>query len=96
VYVVSVCFQVFSAVFILEAVLKIICLNKYYFMNGWNVFDLVIVVASIVDLGVENVQGLSVLRTFRLVSCSCCIDIVMFSFALRHILLNATRVDSEI
>ncbi|XP_076465332.1 sodium channel protein 1 brain-like [Babylonia areolata] len=57
---------VFSGVFILEAVLKILALNKFYFCNGWNVFDLVIVIASIVDLGVENVNGLSVLRTFRL------------------------------
>ncbi|KAL8611742.1 hypothetical protein ACOMHN_065367 [Nucella lapillus] len=57
---------VFSSVFILEAILKICALNKYYFYNGWNIFDLVIVVASIIDLGVENVQGLSVLRTFRL------------------------------
>ena len=54
--------------FILEAILKILALNKYYFMNGWNVFDLIIVVASIVDMGVADVDGLSVLRTFRLVS----------------------------
>ncbi|XP_076443937.1 sodium channel protein 1 brain-like [Babylonia areolata] len=57
---------IFSSVFILEAILKICALNKFYFHNGWNIFDLVIVVASIVDLGVESVQGLSVLRTFRL------------------------------
>ncbi|KAL8589095.1 hypothetical protein ACOMHN_017258 [Nucella lapillus] len=57
---------VFSAVFILEAALKILALNKFYFFNGWNVFDLIIVIASIVDMGVENINGLSVLRTFRL------------------------------
>ena len=67
----SFCFsyhQVYSAVFILEATLKITALGKFYFMNGWNIFDLIIVGASIVDMGVENVKGLSVLRTFRLVS----------------------------
>ena len=60
--------QVFSSIFILEAVLKLIGFGKFYFMNGWNVFDLVIVVASIVDMASENIDGLSVLRTFRLVS----------------------------
>ena len=54
--------------FILEATLKITALGKFYFTNGWNIFDLIIVVASIVDMGVENIKGLSVLRTFRLVS----------------------------
>ena len=39
-----------------------------YFGNGWNIFDLTIVVASIVDLGLESVDGISVLRGMRLVS----------------------------
>ena len=40
-----------------------------YFGNGWNIFDLIIVVASLVDLGLESVDGISVLRGMRLVSC---------------------------
>ena len=39
-----------------------------YFTNGWNIFDLVIVVASLLDLGLESVDGISVLRGMRLVS----------------------------
>ncbi|XP_048254003.1 sodium channel protein 1 brain-like isoform X4 [Haliotis rufescens] len=57
---------VFTAVFIFEAVLKLFALNKYYFKSGWNIFDLIIVIASIIDLGFEEVDGLSVFRTFRL------------------------------
>ncbi|XP_025077550.1 sodium channel protein 1 brain-like isoform X2 [Pomacea canaliculata] len=57
---------VFTAVFILEAVLKITALTKGYFYVGWNIFDLIVVLASIIDLSVENIKGLSVLRTFRL------------------------------
>ncbi len=35
---------------------------------GWNIFDSIIVTMSLVELGLANVQGLSVLRSFRLVS----------------------------
>ncbi|XP_035829755.1 sodium channel protein 1 brain [Aplysia californica] len=57
---------IFTSVFIIEAVCKIIGLGKYYFMSGWNIFDLIIVIASVLDMGLEQVDGLSVLRTFRL------------------------------
>ncbi|PVD19442.1 hypothetical protein C0Q70_19931 [Pomacea canaliculata] len=40
--------------------------HQGYFYVGWNIFDLIVVLASIVDLSVENIKGLSVLRTFRL------------------------------
>ncbi|ESO94539.1 hypothetical protein LOTGIDRAFT_118343 [Lottia gigantea] len=57
---------VFTSVFTLEAILKIIALSKYYFASGWNIFDFVIVLASLIDLGLEDIDGLSVFRTFRL------------------------------
>lgn len=41
---------------------------KYYFQEGWNIFDFLIVTLSLLELGLEGVQGLSVLRSFRLVS----------------------------
>ena len=41
---------------------------KYYFQEGWNIFDFIIVALSLIELGLENVSGLSVLRSFRLVS----------------------------
>lgn len=51
-----------------EAILKLAALSKEYFANGWNIFDLVIVVASLLDLGLESVDGISVMRGMRLVS----------------------------
>ena len=36
--------------------------------NGWNIFDLVIVVASLLDLALEGVDGISVMRGMRLVN----------------------------
>ena len=49
--------------------MKIMALSKEFFINRWNVFDLVIVLASLLDLGLEIGSGLSVLRGMRLVSC---------------------------
>lgn len=49
--------------------LKLIAMSpKYYFQEGWNIFDFIIVALSLLELGLEGVQGLSVLRSFRLVS----------------------------
>lgn len=60
--------QVFTGIFTAEMVLKLIALDPYeYFQQGWNVFDSIIVTLSLVELGLANVQGLSVLRSFRLV-----------------------------
>ena len=64
--------QVFTSVFTTECVLKMGALGTDFFRNGWNVFDFVIVLASLVDLGLEIVNGLSVLRGMRLVSCLLC------------------------
>ena len=40
---------------------------KFYFKEGWNIFDFIIVFLSLLELGLEGVSGLSVLRSFRLV-----------------------------
>lgn len=64
-------FQFFTATFGIEATLKLVAMSpKFYFQEGWNIFDFIIVVLSLVELGLEGVQGLSVLRSFRLVSVS--------------------------
>ncbi|CAF4986441.1 unnamed protein product, partial [Rotaria sp. Silwood1] len=58
---------IFTAIFTAECVLKIIALTPAkYLRNGWNVFDLVIVTVSVIELGLAGVKGLSVLRSFRL------------------------------
>uniref|UniRef100_A0A673IHJ6 Sodium channel protein n=1 Tax=Sinocyclocheilus rhinocerous TaxID=307959 RepID=A0A673IHJ6_9TELE len=59
---------VFTGIFTAEMVLKIIALDPYYyFQQGWNIFDSLIVSLSLMELGLSNVEGLSVLRSFRLV-----------------------------
>ncbi|XP_041373843.1 sodium channel protein 1 brain-like [Gigantopelta aegis] len=57
---------VFTLVFTTEACLKILALNKWYFKSSWNLFDLTIVIAGLVDLALEDIDGLSVIRIFRL------------------------------
>ena len=59
--------KVFTTFFTAEAALKLLALSKEYFQSGWNIFDLIIVIASLVDLSVENINGISVLRGMRLV-----------------------------
>uniref|UniRef100_A0A8B9D3P0 Sodium channel protein n=1 Tax=Anser cygnoides TaxID=8845 RepID=A0A8B9D3P0_ANSCY len=59
--------QVFTGIFAAEMVLKIIAMDPfYYFQVGWNIFDSFIVTLSLVELFLSNVDGLSVLRSFRL------------------------------
>lgn len=41
---------IFTTVFIVEAVLKLIAYGKSYFANAWNKFDFFVVVSSIMDL----------------------------------------------
>ncbi|KAJ0070444.1 hypothetical protein NL108_010693, partial [Boleophthalmus pectinirostris] len=54
---------VFTSIFTAEMVLKIIALDPYfYFQQGWNIFDGVIVTLSLLELGL----GISILRAFRL------------------------------
>lgn len=60
---------VFTAIFTAEAALKLIALSPInYLKDRWNCFDIIIVVLSLVELGLANVGGLTILRSFRLVS----------------------------
>nr|AQQ79891.1 voltage-gated sodium channel alpha subunit protein variant A [Crassostrea gigas] len=58
---------VFTAIFASEAFLKLIALSPmYYFRDGWNCFDFLIVFLSFLEMALDGVSGLSVLRSFRL------------------------------
>ncbi|KAJ6660803.1 hypothetical protein lerEdw1_017429 [Lerista edwardsae] len=58
---------VFTGIFTGEMVLKLVAMDPYYyFQEGWNIFDGIIVTLSLVELGLSDVEGLSVLRSFRL------------------------------
>ncbi|CAB4059328.1 SCN2A [Lepeophtheirus salmonis] len=57
----------FTATFAIESCIKLMAMSpKYYFLEGWNIFDFIIVSLSLIELGLVNVSGLTVLRTFRL------------------------------
>lgn len=66
--------QVFTGIFTAEMTFKIIALDPYYyFQQGWNIFDSIIVILSLMELGLSRMGNLSVLRSFRLVpACSSC------------------------
>uniref|UniRef100_A0A8C3XFI3 Sodium channel protein n=1 Tax=Cyanoderma ruficeps TaxID=181631 RepID=A0A8C3XFI3_9PASS len=40
--------MIFVAIFTAECVLKLVALRQYYFSNAWNIFDLVVVIMSLV------------------------------------------------
>ncbi|XP_063308781.1 sodium channel protein type 5 subunit alpha-like isoform X1 [Pelobates fuscus] len=58
---------VFTGIFTAEMVFKIIALDPYYyFQQGWNIFDSIIVSLSLMELCLSSMGNLSVLRSFRL------------------------------
>lgn len=65
---------------------KIIALDPYYyFQQGWNIFDSIIVILSLMELGLSRMGNLSVLRSFRLVpGWALCRVVVWGSGASRH------------
>jgi len=46
----------FTLVFLLEAILKITAYGNTYLQTSWNKFDFFVVVASILDYGLEYLQ----------------------------------------
>ncbi|XP_026537111.1 sodium channel protein type 8 subunit alpha isoform X2 [Notechis scutatus] len=58
---------IFTGIFTAEMFLKLIAMDPYYyFQEGWNIFDGFIVSLSLLELMLADVEGLSVLRSFRL------------------------------
>merc|ERR1719247_2971244 len=58
---------IFTAVFLLEMILKLVGLGfQEYTRDTMNCFDAIIVIASLCELGMGGGGVLSVLRTFRL------------------------------
>ncbi len=42
----------FAIIFTLEAIVKILAYDKMYFIDGWNIFDFVIVIGTIIGLAI--------------------------------------------
>ena len=57
--------KIIIAIFTIEAILKIIAYRFDYFKNGWNIFDFIIVVVSLVPTS-WPLQILRIFRVFRL------------------------------
>lgn len=58
----------FTGIFAGEMLFKLVAMDPYYyFQEAWNCFDGFIVTLSLVELALADVEGLSVLRSFRLV-----------------------------
>ena len=70
----EICNALFTTIFALECVVKIVGLRFMYFTAGWNVFDFVLVIASIVGIVMEDMMTdfpvsptlLRVVRVFRI------------------------------
>ena len=61
---------IFTGVFIAECILKLLAYGPIgYFHSGWNKFDFFVVIASIVDLIVDNIDGIdaSFLKSFQII-----------------------------
>lgn len=64
--------QIFTGIFTLEAVIKIIGLERNYFKDSWNIFDFIIVLGSLGSLGLSLYTTLSlkgattIIRAFRI------------------------------
>uniref|UniRef100_A0A3P9BFX7 Sodium channel protein n=1 Tax=Maylandia zebra TaxID=106582 RepID=A0A3P9BFX7_9CICH len=59
--------KIFTGIFTAEMVFKVIALDPYYyFQERWNIFDGIIVSLSLIELCLENLKNMSVLRSFRL------------------------------
>jgi hypothetical protein len=57
-----------TSIFIIEAIIKLLGLGKNYFKDGWNVFDFIIVVSSIIFFHPyfkKSKSTITVMRAFR-------------------------------
>lgn len=50
---------IFTIIFIIEAVLKLIAFGASYFENSWNKFDFFVVCSSIMDIVLEAMDSTS-------------------------------------
>lgn len=48
---------IFSAIFLVEAILKLVAFKMTYFQSSWNVFDFIVVIGSIIDIVLSSVDA---------------------------------------
>lgn len=67
---------VFIVIFTGECLLKMISLRHYYFTNGWNIFDFIVVILSIIGMMFFNPSAAQICLQFWLIQSS-----IFFSFS---------------
>ena len=46
----------FTAIFVIEAIIKLVALRREYFKNPWNNFDFFVVISSLVDIFLSSLK----------------------------------------
>ena len=41
---------IFAGIFTIEAIIKIVALGRFYFKDNWNLFDLVVVIVTLLGI----------------------------------------------
>ncbi|XP_062426842.1 sodium channel protein type 5 subunit alpha-like [Rhea pennata] len=80
----------FVAVFAGECIIKILALRHYYFASGWNLFDLGVVILSLISVGLsealESSFSPTLMRIFRLVRISRILRLIRKARGIRTLL----------
>ena len=84
---------VFTTIFTLEAILKLIGYRQHYFRIGWNVFDFIVVVVSILSIALNDVLlsnnvSPSILRLLRVLRVGRIVRLFRASKGVRKLLLS--------
>ncbi|EDV26574.1 uncharacterized protein TRIADDRAFT_23340, partial [Trichoplax adhaerens] len=80
---------IFTAIYVLEAILKIIAMRQHYFKNLWNLFDFIIVLVAIIGKLFFNASipiNPSMLRTLRLFRIVRILRVLEFAKGIRKLL----------
>ncbi|XP_063675163.1 sodium channel protein type 9 subunit alpha-like isoform X8 [Bolinopsis microptera] len=82
---------VFTVIYTLEAILKIIGTRKFYFFKSWNIFDFVIVVFAWLGIAMDAVMNdtvidPSILRSFRVFRVARILRIIQMAKGIRRLL----------
>jgi hypothetical protein len=63
----------FSFIFLIEALIKLIGFGRRYFMDSWNLFDFIVSVLSVIGilleetLSVKGASSTNIVRSFRVI-----------------------------
>lgn len=86
---------VFIVIFTGEFLLKLFALRHYYFTNGWNIFDVVVVILSIVGKYSKFISAIYAAGDESIsfgtgTSCQFCVD--CFQFYIQKVSLHVSKV----